>query len=61
MIGIFGCCCCCCYTGISSFIQCYYTHIQRILVGKNAPKLGMRKISEIAIFKTLGFEQVPII
>jgi hypothetical protein len=33
------------------------THIQRILVGKNAPKLR----SEIAIFKTIGFEQVPII
>jgi hypothetical protein len=59
MIGILGCCCC--YTGISSFIQCYYTHIQRILVGKNAPKLGIRKRSEIAIFKTIGFEQVLII
>jgi hypothetical protein len=36
------------------------THTYKgLLWGKNAPKFGIRKRSEIAIFKTLGFEQVP--
>jgi hypothetical protein len=48
------------YTGISSFIQCYYTHTKDSC-GKECAKVGIRKRSEIAIFKTMGFEQVPII
>jgi hypothetical protein len=59
MIGIF--CCCCCYTGISSFIQCYYYTHTKDSCGKECAKVGIRKRSEIAIFKTIGFEQVPII
>jgi hypothetical protein len=31
------------------------THIQRILVGKECAKVGIRKRSEIAIFKTNRF------
>jgi hypothetical protein len=57
MIGIFRCCC---YTGISSFIPCYYTHTKDSC-GKECAKVGIRKRSEIAIFKKIGFEQVPII
>jgi hypothetical protein len=46
---------------LSSFIQCYYYTHTKDSCGKECAKAGIRKRSEIAIFKTMGFEQVPII